>query len=96
MDRCIRGSIGRTGHIGICWRHRRECAHCSFPNLRGTRISWNRLEEKQNATNEGVISANASRGCSPRHSYRRGMDDRTYGLSRPWILEFKKGEEYGK
>ena len=33
----------------------------SAPDLRRAGISWNRIDEKRNAANEGVISAAASR-----------------------------------
>ena len=40
------------------------------------------LEEKRNAANAGVISADGQPGRGSRHSYGRGMDDRQDGLPR--------------
>ena len=48
------------------------------------------LEEKRNAANEGVISADSQQGLRARHSHGRGMDDRKHGLPR---AQARRGEE---
>src|SRR5664279_2424194 len=35
------GGVGRTGHTGVRWWHRRECAHGTRPHLRWSGIPWN-------------------------------------------------------
>ena len=39
-------ALGRTGHAGVRWRHRREGARSPRPDLRWAGIPWNRTRRK--------------------------------------------------
>ena len=54
-------ALGRTGHAGVRWRHRRKRSRGPRPDLRGAGIPWNRTRRKAKRGQRGVISAAASR-----------------------------------
>ena len=93
MDRRIRGGVGRTGHAGVRWWHRRERAHGPRPDLRRAGIPWNRTRRKAKRGERGRDFRGGQPGRGPRHSHGRRTDDRQDGLprSRPWLN--KKGRK---
>jgi hypothetical protein len=59
LRRILGGSIGRTGHTGVRWRHRRKRAHRPHPSVLSQRTSLEAAVDK-NVGNPVVISEVAS------------------------------------
>ena len=61
MDRRIRGGVGRVGHTGLRRRHRRKRAAVRARICDGLGFLGIELDEKRNAAEAAVISADTGR-----------------------------------